>query len=238
VGPKCPFLIRLFRVVLQAYTHPHVADVVAAPRDSYSTSCCPNQMWAALLVALAACAFSAIVGWLLGARSIPARVPTLGTNHPLAATSNQPVGMLHRNCYTGQPDAADPFFTFFSEYKFRWHDAWWSSSERGEEGYRFEVRTFDADAGDAVPPPAAEGTLTFFIVAGMLQQGQTRGDEPPETYTESVALLNSIFMLATGPLELVIATDELGLELYGALFKQVKRTKQQIDVVLMPVREQ
>jgi hypothetical protein len=163
--------------------------------------------------------------------------------HPLLMSDGRwMAGTLHRNCYQGRPDVADPFFTFFADYQFHWHDAWWAtnSNNNNNPGHLLNVRTFDADAGSAVPVTGAKGTLTLFIVAGMLQYGQTMTnttDPLPETYTESVALLNSIFLLATGPIELVIATDLLGLGLYSALFKQVSRTKQQIDVILMPVRD-
>lgn len=157
------------------------------------------------------------------------------------------IGMLHRNCYTGEPDAADPFFDFYASFHFRWHNAWWGGPDYGPAkgltaGHPLVVKTFNAaDLSTYGPSMGEDGRLTLFIVAGMLQPGQSREDYDadvlPETFTESIQLLNSALLLSSTKLELVIATDAWGQELYRELFAEVTRTKHPVEVSLMRVNE-
>jgi len=166
-------------------------------------------------------------------------------SNSLKTSSDQWVGLLHRNCYEGKSDAADEFFDFFAAYHFRWHNSWWGGGrERGSAdsltaGHKIDLKIFDATNVTFAPPRGAKDTLTLFIVAGMLQPGHKREDVDgePETFTESLLLLNSILLLSSIRLQLVIATDDWGIELYSQLFGELQRTRRPLEVFLMRVAE-
>ena len=166
----------------------------------------------------------------------------------LVKTSDQWVGLLHRNCYKEAEDAADPFFDFYAQFHFRWHNAWWGATDAFPpvtSGHPIVLNVVDVkDISSHRFLLGERGRLTLFFVAGMLQPGEVHNEDDvdddtmPETFTESLRLLNSILLLCSMKLELVIATDDWGVELYTDLFSQLTRTKKPVEVSLIRVSEE